>query len=172
MATGICAMSGCVPGPCHVCRSTRSGNWTRQRFSYLRDGKARRRSRLRRSDRRSRLGLRSLSAFQAGRSVRSTADRDATFEGFILVQSRRSSFQGADLLWRYLSIAANLGQFDIAVIGSVLLHCHSPLQIVEQCAARADTLVIIDMFYPELKEPVCRLASTPENFLWRNLVAA
>jgi SAM-dependent methyltransferase len=63
-------------------------------------------------------------------------------------------------------LPAALGQFDIALMGSVLLHCHSPLQIVEQCLARAATLVITDMFYPELKEPICRLAPTPENFLW------
>lgn len=63
-------------------------------------------------------------------------------------------------------LPAALGQFDIAVMGSVLLHCCSPLQIVEQCASRATTIVITDMFYPELQEPVCRFAPTPENFSW------
>ena len=60
-----------------------------------------------------------------------------------------------------------LGCFDIAVMASVLLHCHSPLKIIEQCARRAATLVISDMFYPELEgKPVCRLAPTAENGEW------
>jgi SAM-dependent methyltransferase len=64
-------------------------------------------------------------------------------------------------------LPASLGEFDIAVMGSVLLHCRDPLQIVEQCAKIAQTLIIVDMFHPELEgAPVCRLAPTPENFLW------
>jgi O-methyltransferase len=63
-------------------------------------------------------------------------------------------------------LPAALGKFDIAVMGSVLLHCHSPLRIVEQCLMKASTLIITDMFYPDLKEPVCRLVPTPENFRW------
>jgi len=59
-----------------------------------------------------------------------------------------------------------LGEFDIAVMGSVLLHCHSPLRIVEQCLKKATSLIITDMYYPELKEPICRFVPTPENFLW------
>jgi len=60
-----------------------------------------------------------------------------------------------------------LGRFDIAVMGSVLLHCHSPLKIVEQCAMRAGALVITDLFNPDLAgEPVCRLVPTRENRLW------
>lgn len=60
-----------------------------------------------------------------------------------------------------------LGSFDVAVMGALLLHCHSPLKIVEQCAMRADTLVITDLFYPELAgEPVCRLSPTQENHRW------
>lgn len=60
-----------------------------------------------------------------------------------------------------------LGLFDIAVMGAVLLHTHSPLQIVEQCAKRANLLVIADKFYPELEgSPVCRLAASPENRAW------
>jgi SAM-dependent methyltransferase len=60
-----------------------------------------------------------------------------------------------------------LGRFDVAVMTAVLLHCHSPLQIVEQCARRASTLVITDMFYAELAgRAVCRLASTRANHRW------
>jgi len=49
----------------------------------------------------------------------------------------------------------------------VLLHCRDPLGIVEQCRKRAKTLIIVDKFHLDLEgAPVCRLAPTPENFLW------
>ena len=64
-------------------------------------------------------------------------------------------------------LPAVLGQFDIAVMGALLLHCRDPLRIVEQCARRAKTLIIVDKLYPELEgAPVCRLAPTAENFVW------
>ena len=60
-----------------------------------------------------------------------------------------------------------LGEFDIAVMGSVLLHCRDPLRIVEQCGKKAKSLIITDMFHADLEgAPVCRLAPTPQNFLW------
>jgi SAM-dependent methyltransferase len=60
-----------------------------------------------------------------------------------------------------------LGQFDIAVMGAVLLHCRDPLRIVEQCGKMARLLIITDMFYADLEgAPVCRLAPNPQNFLW------
>src|SRR5881397_927542 len=60
-----------------------------------------------------------------------------------------------------------LGQFDVAVMAAVLLHCRDPLRIVEQCGKLARTLIITDMFHPDLEgEPVCRFAPTAENFLW------
>jgi SAM-dependent methyltransferase len=60
-----------------------------------------------------------------------------------------------------------LGEFDIAVMGAVLLHCRDPLRIVEQCAKRAKSLIIVDKFHPDLEgTPVCRLAPTAENFSW------
>jgi len=65
------------------------------------------------------------------------------------------------------NLPATLGQFDIAVMGSVLLHCRDPLRIVEECGKIASLLIITDMFYPELERaPICRLAPTPQNFLW------
>jgi SAM-dependent methyltransferase len=64
-------------------------------------------------------------------------------------------------------LPASLGEFDIAVMGSVLLHCRDPLRIVEQCGKKANSLIIADKFHPELEgAPICRLAPTPENFLW------
>jgi SAM-dependent methyltransferase len=65
------------------------------------------------------------------------------------------------------NLPAALGRFDIAVVGAVLLHCRDPLRIVEQCGEMANVLIITDMFYPDLEgAPVCRLAPTPQNFLW------
>jgi len=64
-------------------------------------------------------------------------------------------------------LPVGLGEFDIAVMGSLLLHCRDPLRIVEQCGKKARCLIIIDMFHPDLEgAPLCRLAPTPENFLW------
>jgi 2-polyprenyl-3-methyl-5-hydroxy-6-metoxy-1,4-benzoquinol methylase len=65
------------------------------------------------------------------------------------------------------NLPASLGKFDIAVMAAVLLHCRDPLRIVEQCGKMARVLVIVDMFYSELEgAAVCRLAPTPQNFLW------
>jgi O-methyltransferase len=60
-----------------------------------------------------------------------------------------------------------LGEFDIALIGSVLLHCRHPLETIQQCAARARTVVITDLFHPDLEGgAVCRLHPTVENRAW------
>jgi O-methyltransferase len=60
-----------------------------------------------------------------------------------------------------------LGHFDVAVMGSVLLHCRCPVGIVEQCARKANTIVITDLLTPELEgQPVCRLIPTRENREW------
>jgi SAM-dependent methyltransferase len=65
------------------------------------------------------------------------------------------------------NLPASLGKFDIAVMGSVLLHCRDPLRIVEQCGKKARSLIIVDMFHADLEgPPICRLAPTPQNFLW------
>src|SRR6266508_4857828 len=65
------------------------------------------------------------------------------------------------------NLPAALGQFDIALMGSVLLHCRDPLRIVEQCGKMARSLIITDMLHPDLEgAPVCRLAPSLQNFLW------
>ena len=65
------------------------------------------------------------------------------------------------------NLPSSLGRFDVAVIGSVLLHCRDPLRIVEQCGGKATSVIITDMFHPDLEgTSVCRLAPTPQNFLW------
>jgi O-methyltransferase len=65
------------------------------------------------------------------------------------------------------NLPAAIGEFDIAVMGAVLLHSRDPLRIVEQCGKRAKTLIVVDKFHPGLEgSPVCRLAPTADNFLW------
>lgn len=60
-----------------------------------------------------------------------------------------------------------LGQFDVALMACVLLHTHSPLRIIEQCAQRADTLIIVDMLRPRLEGlPLSRLVPTAANRQW------
>ena len=60
-----------------------------------------------------------------------------------------------------------LGDFDIAVMASVLLHCQNPVRIIEQCAVRARTLIIADLLHPDLEgSPVCRLHPTSQNQQW------
>ena len=66
-------------------------------------------------------------------------------------------------------IPAGLGQFDVAVLACVLLHCHSPMRIVEQCARRASTLIITDMYDPGLDGlRACQLLPTAENQNWHS----
>lgn len=63
-------------------------------------------------------------------------------------------------------LPAFLGQFDIAVMGAVLLHWRDPLRIIEQCGKMAKVLIITDRLYAELEGvPICRLVPTPQNFL-------
>jgi SAM-dependent methyltransferase len=60
-----------------------------------------------------------------------------------------------------------LGAFDVAVMAAVLLHCRNPLAVIEQCARRANVLIIAERFFPDLEgSPLCRLAPGPENFAW------
>src|SRR6476646_8949517 len=48
------------------------------------------------------------------------------------------------------NLPESLGQFDIAVMGSVLLHCRDPLRIVEQCWKIAGNLIIVELLHTEL----------------------
>ncbi len=65
------------------------------------------------------------------------------------------------------ALPAELGRYDIAVMGSLLLHTRAPLQVIEQCARHADTLVITDMLHPDLEgSPVCRLIPSERDVRW------
>jgi SAM-dependent methyltransferase len=60
-----------------------------------------------------------------------------------------------------------LGRFDIAVMGSVLLHVRDPLGVVAQCARISDRIVIADVHVPELDgQPVQQLFATRELPQW------
>jgi SAM-dependent methyltransferase len=61
----------------------------------------------------------------------------------------------------------DLGQFDIAIMANVLLHCQNPTKIIEQCAKRAKIILIVEPLSPDLEgKPVCRLVPTAENREW------
>src|SRR4051794_20123429 len=57
------------------------------------------------------------------------------------------------------SMPDELGHFDLATLGSVLLHLRDPLRAVARCAQLAETLVITDRHWADLDGlPVMRLA--------------
>jgi O-methyltransferase len=61
----------------------------------------------------------------------------------------------------------DLGRFDIALMAAVLLHTRDPARIIEQCASRADTLIVCEMLCQELEgSPICRLVPSRENGIW------
>src|SRR5438552_4816327 len=56
------------------------------------------------------------------------------------------------------NLPAALEEFDIAVMGAVLLHCRDHLRIVEQCGKRAKSFNIFDKFQPDSDDAyVCAL---------------
>lgn len=61
-----------------------------------------------------------------------------------------------------------LGQFDVAVLAAVLLHCRSPVSVLEACARRVDgSIIVTEKLWPELGEgPVCSLVPTADNRAW------
>src|SRR5207247_7570198 len=67
------------------------------------------------------------------------------------------------------NLPAALGQFDIAVIGAVLLHCRDPLRIVEQCGKMASLLIITDMLFLDLVcSPGFLIVYSPKDLLCLN----
>ena len=65
------------------------------------------------------------------------------------------------------TLPASLGRFDVAVMAAVLLHCRDPLAVIDVCASRADTLIIVEMLYEDLEgQAVRRLAPSPQNRDW------
>jgi SAM-dependent methyltransferase len=58
-----------------------------------------------------------------------------------------------------------LGAFDIGVLGCVLLHCRSPVRMIQSVADRVErTLIITDLYHKDLRDqPTCRLAPDAKN---------
>lgn len=61
-----------------------------------------------------------------------------------------------------------LGTFDIALLGAVLLHTENPQRIIMECAKRAKTLIITDIHHPDLDGmgPIVRLHPSASNKDW------
>lgn len=59
-----------------------------------------------------------------------------------------------------------IGEFDVAVLASVLLHCQCPAKIISQCAKRCRSILITELYYPEMTGAICELIPTRENEVW------
>jgi len=99
-----------------------------------------------------------------------TAERRAVMEqlrnGFWFAHERLRSHAVVHYGSAY-ELPSELGHFDTAVLGSVLLHTRDPLRVIEECAARSDRLIITERHLPELDgSPVCRLYPTPHSSQW------
>ena len=86
--------------------------------------------------------------------------RDAYWFGHERFQSKARVHYG-DIY----NLPEELGHFDVAVIGAVLLHVRDPLRVVEQCARLADIIVVTDMHYPDLPDdqPIMGIFSTQSD---------
>ncbi|NBC33506.1 MAG: hypothetical protein GVY13_12595 [Alphaproteobacteria bacterium] len=68
-------------------------------------------------------------------------------------------------------IPEELGLFDIAVLGGVLLHCRDPLACLEACGRMTtEAIIITEQAMPWLEaraeQPLKWLAPSPENKVW------
>jgi SAM-dependent methyltransferase len=59
-----------------------------------------------------------------------------------------------------------IGEFDVAVLASVLLHCQCPAKIISECAKRCRSILITELYYPEMTGAMCELIPTQENEVW------
>jgi len=59
----------------------------------------------------------------------------------------------------------SLGSFDIGVLSSILLHCSSPVRLIDSVARRVSgSLIIADTYQPDIDgKPVCRLLPSGRN---------
>ena len=62
----------------------------------------------------------------------------------------------------------SLGEFDVAILASILLHARSPVAILESCARLvSDTIIITEIHDEALGEgPLCSLVPTAGNNAW------
>lgn len=66
------------------------------------------------------------------------------------------------------NLPEELGQFDVVLLASVLLHSRSPVAILESCARLVtETVIITEKSWADLGEgPVCSLVPTADNLAW------
>lgn len=66
------------------------------------------------------------------------------------------------------NLPEKLGEFDVALLASVLLHARSPVAILESCARLVKgSIIITEIHDPSLGEgPVCSLVPTADNLAW------
>lgn len=66
------------------------------------------------------------------------------------------------------NLPESLGDFNVVLLASILLHSRSPVAILESCARRAsDTIIITEIHDEGLGEgPVCSLVPTAGNNAW------
>jgi O-methyltransferase len=62
-------------------------------------------------------------------------------------------------------IPDELGEFDIGLLASILLHCSSPVRMIESVSRRVkDTIIICDAYSEYLgNAPICRLVPAKDN---------
>jgi SAM-dependent methyltransferase len=62
-------------------------------------------------------------------------------------------------------LPAELGQFDVGLFGCILLHCSSPVRMIESASQRvANTIIICESYHEHLGDaPVCSLIPTSDN---------
>ena len=63
------------------------------------------------------------------------------------------------------SLPANFESFDVGLFGSVLLHCSSPVRMLESGGRHVqETMIVTERYVDDLADrPVCRLVPTPSN---------
>lgn len=62
-----------------------------------------------------------------------------------------------------------LGRFDVAVLGLILLHLRDPLTALERCARHADTIVVTELLIPSAGSgdaATAQLVPTAANGVW------
>ena len=66
------------------------------------------------------------------------------------------------------NLPESLGEFDVVLLASVLLHTRSPVTLLESCARLVkDSVIVTDLSFPTIGDgPVCSLVPSVENEAW------
>ena len=71
------------------------------------------------------------------------------------------------------NIPEQLGEFDMGLFAAILLHCSSPVRMIEAASRRVrNTIIVCDMYHDDLGiAPICSLVPTKDNSIidtwWR-----